>query len=153
MQVKNVRDFVTDFKESNMDSLEEILTEIIESRPFGDHKFYIHSFLKDTENVMVKRLIHHPRLTKPRPMPNTRLFKVNPKVSGEVEVMWILPGLEEMHLFKKGKLFENEIINDSIRTFLKDPAKLRVREADDPSDEEARRIYASSRTKLYAPVF
>lgn len=153
MQVKNVRDFITDFKGSNERSLEEILVEIIESRPFGDHKFYIHSFMKDTENVFVKRLVHHPRLTKPAPMPNSRVFKVDPKDPEVVRVMWILPGIEDLDKFKKGKVFEDETINDSIRAYQKDPARLRQPEPDDPSDEEIRRIYASLKKDLYAPFF
>ena len=143
MQVKNVLDFTHDLKKDNARDLEEILIEIIESRPFGDHKFYIHSFLKDTDDVYVKRFLHHPRLTKPMPSPNSRLFKVNPKVPEDVEVMWILPGQESMHLFQKGKLFQDELINDSIREFMRNPEKLRQPEPDDVSDEEARRIYSS----------
>lgn len=151
MQVKNVIDFTQDFKQSNMESLEEILHEIISSRPFGDHKFYINSFMKDTEDVFVKRLIHHPRLTKPEPVPNSRLYRVDPNRPDEVTVMWILPNAEEMKLFKKGKVFEDELINDSIRMYHKDKGKLRQKEPDDLPDEEVRRIYASLRGPLASP--
>lgn len=145
MQVKNVRDYTEELKRDNLRSLEEILIEIIESKPFGDHKFYIHSFTKDTENPNVVRFIHHPRLTKPKASPNTKLFRVNPKSPGEVEVMWILPGQESLNLFKKGKIFEDEVISESIDKFLKNPSSLSQKEPDDLSDEEIRRIYSSKR--------
>jgi hypothetical protein len=147
MQVKkidkdDVHDFLGEYRQNNQQSLEKFLFEIAQQQPFGDNKFYVFSFLKhNMRGHNEKTLFHQPRLTKPEPTDSSMCFRLNPKRLGEVEVIWILPNLEAINLFKKGKLFENEIVNDSIRDYVKNPEKLKRREPDDLPDFLIKGIY------------
>lgn len=132
-----------DILKSEIDrKFEYAILNLIEKKPFGKHKFYDFIFPKRaTAESTVQILYHQPRLTKPDPLPGTTLLKLDPDNPEKVIIIWILPHIESINLFKKGKIFENKIVHDSIRDYLYDRKKLIRREADDLTDENILEIY------------
>lgn len=142
VKTSDIFDYLDEYKYQNKKSVEDFLLDLTIQRPFGDQKFYIFSFLKHNMKGMgEKTLFHQPRLTKPEPTDSSMLFRVDPGKVGDVEVLWILPDIESIHLFQKGKLFENEIVNDSIRKYVSDKNSLRQPEVDDIPEHHVKEIY------------
>lgn len=136
-------------KNTSHASLETTIQNIIESKPFGDEKFYIFSFMKNVEgNEGVKKIFHQPRLTKPDPLPGTMLFRVDPKKMDDVEIKWILPHREAFNLYKQGKVFENEMIYGFVKQYLENKDSLKQRESDDLTDDQIREIYRGKRQRF-----
>lgn len=151
--------------------IDAFIGNITESRPFGDHPFYIfghgrtighdekvdlyltdyhaaqcdpHYVRKYTilSQVPEMRMIWQPRLTKPAPQANSQLFKVYPG-SDMVKTIWIIPKREFWNQYKPENVTPgNEIILQSIDAFRNHKAKLEAPEDDDLSDDAINAIYA-----------
>ena len=147
MQITKVKkddvfDYLEEYKNVNTKPLEEFLLDLTMQDPFNGYKFYIFSFLKhNMKGMMEKTLYHQPRLTKPEPTDSSMLFRVDPKKAGDVEVIWILPNLEAIEMFQKGKLFEDQVVNESIREYIDNPERMRKPANDDPSDYLIKELY------------
>lgn len=142
VEKNDIYDYLDEYKNLNDKSLEDFLLDLTYQRPFGDLKFYVFSFLKhNMKGFEEKTLFHQPRLTKPEPTDSSMLFRLNPRRPGEVEVMWILPDIESINLFKKGKMFENELVNESIQDYLKNPWKLKKPEKDEVPEFLIKEVY------------
>ena len=143
--------------------------DMIDSRPFGDHSFYIFAHKREIdmaerlalfnedlwasiadpnykrmfnsfEEVPSARIVWQPRLTKPEPQENSMLFKGYPG-SDNIKLIWMIPASELWEQFEKGKMTENETIYESIQLFKNNPGKLAEKESDDYSDEAINLIY------------
>lgn len=126
------------------DEIVNTYEDLASQKPFGDHKFYVYTILKEDERG--KRLYHQPRLTRGQYVPGTTCVKINP-VNNEVELIWTLPNLEGINLYKKGKLFANEIVFDCIRDYLSGKPMPRKDETD-LTDEEIIEIYRSKSKRV-----
>jgi hypothetical protein len=142
---------------------------IIDSRPFGDHPFYIFAHTRTIEldekigifnddiqrslldlshkrqykslaDIPSKRLIWQPRLTKPKAQTNSMLFKGYPG-SDNIKVIWIIPARELWDQYKKGNITESSTILESINAFENNRRSLEAMEEDDLSDEKINAIY------------
>ena len=140
-----IEGFKEEVQRKNQDSITDMIQSIIMQEPFGKRKFYIFIFSKKQlkENDPRITLLYQPRLTKPEPMPNTQLYRVNPMRQDEVEIMWILPDDVQVNLFKKGKIFENQVIADSLHNYINYREKMRQPEPDDLPDYQVKEIYKS----------
>lgn len=93
------------------------------------------------EETPKARLIWAPRLTKPKAEPNSFLFRIELNHADDVETVWILPEEELFNLFKKGKVFENQIIHNSIYNFIHNKKELERPHEDDLKDKDAKQVY------------
>ncbi len=137
--------------------------KIINSRPFGDHPFYIcchkrqlglderwdlfnKSLIENPntrfEDIPTDRMIWQPRLTKPVPQENSMLFKGYPGTDN-VKVIWMIPAKELWSQFEKGKMTENKVVWESIHEFKNHKDRMGQREDDDLCDEAICKIYES----------
>ncbi len=142
--------------------------DMIDQMPFGNYPFYIYAHTKTigldekialydkdlTESLVnmiprkynsmadvpEKRLIWQPRLTKPKPSPNTMLFKGYPGTD-LVKIIWMLPQIELWEQYDKGKLTENELVTESIYQYKFYREKLETKEEDDLDDKTIDAIY------------
>ena len=120
----------------------EMVQQIIESRPFGKHPFYIYQFVKRVDDATgIKKMYHHPRLTKPDPIPGTTLLRADPSNPEEVTIIWTLPDEESFNLYQSGKMFADPFVYESIQKYLHNPRELMRREKGDLTDEEIKEIY------------
>ncbi len=120
--------------------ISEIVQNIINSRPFGDHAFYIFAHPRTADNGFQKNLIWQPRLSKPSCETNSMLFKVKPGLD-EVKIIWMVP---EAHLwpeYEKGKVCASSIIAESIEMFKKNRKALEQPEPDDLTDHQMMAVY------------
>lgn len=150
------------------DSIGENCQRIIDSKPFGDHPFYIFAHKREIsiderfdlwmkhmhtwprlEDVPTHRLIWQPRLTKPKAQTNSMLFKGYPGTD-QVKVIWIIPERELWSQFTMEKMTENDTVMQSIYDFSHNRDKLDAKEADDLPDEIIDKIY--EQLKKFKPV-
>ena len=145
----------------------KFLQSIINRRPFFDYPFYVFvhkkqlglderiaMFNKDAasytpfkarkyntlSDVETDRLIWQPRLTKPKAVPNTWLFRVQPG-SDAVEIVWMLPQEELWDEYNKGKMTENQFVIESIHDYQFNREKLEEKDPRDLSDEMVKKVY------------
>ncbi len=124
---------------------------LIASKPFGDRKFYIFSFVKRMDdNSGYKKMYHQPRLTRPEPVPGTTLMKVDPKYPEEATIIWTLPNQENFGLYQAGKMFSDPFVYECVQKFLKSPRDFMQKDADDLSDEQIRDAYKDIKRNLKA---
>lgn len=166
IDIKEAKDISEKIKEEESDSIIDMLNSIISQDPFFGYPFYIFAHKRtilydervalwlanpsrytSLEQVPHTRLIWQPRLTKPEAQENSMLFKVNPKKAEEVKILWILPEKEKFNAFKKGNLFENTVIGESIESFLNDKEKMEEPEKDDLDQFQMREIYRAIHEK------
>lgn len=151
--------------------IDTFIQQMMDSRPFGDHPFYIYGhgrtigldektdlYLQDyhesltnptyrrkyqiLSDVPETRLIWQPRLTKPPSSANSQLFKVYPGTD-IVKTIWIIPKRELWNQYRPGNVTEaNPIIHESINAYRNHREKLEAPEDDDLSDEAISAIYA-----------
>ncbi len=134
------------WKENTEEDYVNCIQNIIKSKPFGNRKFYIFSFVKRVDDLMgIKKMYHQPRLTKPEPVPGTTLMRVDPRDPDKAVIIWTLPNQENFHLYKYGKLFGDMFVHDCVDKFLNRPEELMQREQDDLSDEQIREAYQEKR--------
>lgn len=118
------------------------IQNLIASRPFGDLKFYIYSFVKRVDDVSgVKKMYHQPRLTRPIPLPGTTLMKVNPNDPGTATIIWTLPTEASLGLYQQGKMFADQFVYECVEKYLKNPRELVKKDPDDLSDDQAWEVY------------
>lgn len=127
-------------KSSFSSSIGKRVQKEIDSRPFGDHAFYIFAHARTEEDGFRKGIYWQNRLIKPSCETNSMLFKVKPG-SDEVRIIWMIP---EEHLWKeyeKGKVCESSVIAESIKMFKQNRKALEKREPDDLNDDQVRAVY------------
>lgn len=130
------------WKQNSEDSYVKCIQDIIKSKPFGNRKFYIFSFVKRVDDAAgIKKMYHQPRLTRPEPLPGTTLMKVDPRDPEEATIIWTLPNQENFHLYKYGKLFGDPFVNDCVDKYLNAPQEFMKKDPDDLNDEQIREAY------------
>lgn len=145
------------------DGYVEKIQDIIRSKPFGEGKFYIYSFLKNVprdeiENFGVsqmdlplemdlKILYHQPRMTKPVPTPGTTLISVDTREPDVSTIHWTLPHQEAINKYQEGALYENEFVQECIEKFLNSPNDFLQKESWDKSEDEMKEIYEAKSKK------
>lgn len=118
----------------------ECCQNLINSRPFGNHPFYIFAHARTDDDGVSKRLIWQPRLTKPKAQTNSMLFKAYPGTD-LVKVIWMIPARELWGQYKKGLLTQNQTVYESIQSFENNRQVLEARDKDDLQDWQIDNIY------------
>lgn len=135
-------DTVYNVKENLEEKYVSTIQGIIASRPFGNHKFYIFSFMKRVCDITgVKKLFHYARLTKPEPLPGTTLLRVDPNCPEEAYIVWSLPNDEAFNLYKVGRMFSDPFVHECIMKYLYNREELMKPEPGDLTDEQIRNVY------------
>ncbi len=138
----DIFDSIQNFKENSETDWTRCVQELIRSKPFGDNKFYIFMFVKRVDDTSgIKKMFHQPRLTKPEPIPGTTLLRVDPRNPTDATIIWTLPNQENFALYKHGKMFADEFVNECVEKFLNNPKDLMKREEGDLSENEIREFY------------
>lgn len=149
--------------------IEDYCQKIIDSRPFGNHAFYIFAHTRtialdekmsefnqdlhahyanpkykrryqSIDQVPEKRLIWQPRLTKPTVQTNSMLFKAYPG-SDNIKIIWMIPAREMWDSYRKGNVAEHETTLWSIDMFMNNKTELEAKEDDDLQDWQIDDIY------------
>lgn len=137
------------WKQNTESNYVKCIQDMIASRPFGDNKFYIYSFVKRVDDGSgVKKMYHQPRLTKPFPTPGATLLRADPKDASVIDLMWTIPNEETFGLYSCGKMFADEQISAWVKTFIKDPDSMCRPEKDDLSDDQIREVYKGLKKKV-----
>jgi hypothetical protein len=100
---------------------------------------YIYGHARTHDNGIDKRLLWEPRLTKPKPEPNSFLFRAISKTDN-MEVCWVLPPQETWGQYKKGNVVDSNDVSWSIYQYHNNREELGLPFADDLSDEKCKRI-------------
>lgn len=95
------------------------MERIIKEFNHHNEEFYIFTFFKWNTHLIPHSydIYHQPRFTRPDAVPGTILRRVSPK-QGWAKIVWVLPHQEGFELYKKGRLFEDQVVNESIRKYL-----------------------------------
>lgn len=101
---------------------------------------YLFGHPRTADDGVTKKMIWQPRLTKPKAQTNSYLFRAKSNTD-LMEICWLLPPEEMWKQYQKGNVTEHELVNWSIEMYRNHKYKLEMREFDDLSDEEARKIY------------
>ena len=142
-------DSVQNWKENSEQDWVKCVQDLIQSKPFGDHKFYIFMFVKRVNDITgEKKMYHQPRLTKPEPVPGTTLLRVNPLYPEEATIIWTLPNQETFNLYKEGKMFADEFVSECIDKYLNNPRELMKPEEGDLPDKKIRELWISYLKRL-----
>lgn len=120
--------------------ISECVQDIVNQRPFGNHPFYIFSHSRTDDDGVTKRLIHQPRLTKPKAQTNSMLFRAYPGTD-VIKIIWMIPDRAMWAQYKKGNVTESETVAWSIQQFQHNRRMLEEKEPDDLSDEQIDQIY------------
>ena len=126
----------------------ECFDNLVKSKPFGDHPFYIFCHQRTEDDGVSKRYIFSPWIVKPRAQTNSDLYKVYPG-SDIVKVIWRIPSREMWDVYKRGNMFENPIIVNSCWLFDNNRDELEKPEEDDPTPEEAQQIVFEYQPQLF----
>lgn len=144
-------DSVQNWKENSEQDWVKCVQDTIQSKPFGDHKFYIFMFVKRVNDITgEKKMFHQPRLTKPEPVPGTTLLRVNPLYPEEAYIIWTLPNEQNFNLYKEGKIFSDPFVHECVEKYLHDRASLMKPEEGDLPDPKIRDLWISYLKKLKA---
>lgn len=142
MNITDAIESMHQWKDNSEKDWVDNLQDLINKKPFGNHKFYVFMFLKNVEGVLdVKKLYMQPRLTKPEPQPGTSLMKVNPLISDTAIMCWTLPHQESFGLYGKGKVFGDPFVKQCIDDYLKNPKAMMRPDPDDLSERDILEIY------------
>jgi hypothetical protein len=144
----DAHDRLLEYKKQSL-NISECCQRLIDSKPFGEHAFYIFAHCRTADNGYSKRLIWQPRLTKPKAQTNSMLFKVYPGTD-IVKVIWMIPPRELFEQYKKGHVTEENITQTSIRLFDEERYVLERKEYDDLEDYQIDDIYRSM-SQRYRP--
>lgn len=131
---------VTSRDSSHAKSIGECVQDLVDKRPFGNHPFYIYSHARTDEDGTTKRLIHQPRLTKPKAQTNSMLFRAYPGTDN-IKILWMIPAREMWGQYKKGYVTQSETVAWSIQMFQFNRKLLEAKEPDDLTDEQIDQIY------------
>ena len=143
----DVKDSIENCTYNSKNDYANCIQSIIKSKPFGDVKFYIYSFLKSTEIPGVKKMYHQPRLTRPEPIHGTTLQRVDPSNPEEAIIIWTLPDKEDFEKFKEGKVFANDYIWECIQKYKYRRHEFLETDEDDLHEEDIRAIYQDMHKK------
>lgn len=150
LDISETHDRLINFKDKNELNIQACIASLIAQDPFDGLSFYIFAHKRSADFPgEPDRLLWQPRLKKPKAQTNSMLFKVNPKNPEEVKIIWMIPDRKLWQSFQKGKMFESEIILDSIYDFENNREKLEMDEPDDLNDEQASALLK----KLYPNLF
>jgi len=139
------------WKENSEADYVKCIQSLIASKPFGDRKFYIFSFIKRVDdNSGYKKMYHQPRLTRPEPVPGTTLMKVDPNDPGTAMIIWTLPNQENFGMYQEGKIFADPFVHECVDKFLKNPKVLMTPDPDDLNDQQIREVYKELKHNLKA---
>jgi hypothetical protein len=120
----------------------ECVQDLVNQRPFGNYPFYIFTHSRTDDDGVTKRLIHQPRLTKPKAQTNSMLFKAYPG-SDKIKIIWMIPAREMWKQYKKGNVTQSETVAWSIQQFQHNRNELERSEPDDLTDEQIDAVYRS----------
>lgn len=144
----HIQDNTQFWKENSEKDYVNCIQNLIQSRPFGDHKFYIFSIVKRVDDESgIKKMYHQPRLTRPDPVPGTTLIKVDPNDPETATIIWTLPNEENFNFYKSGKLFADPFVHECIEKYRKNPRELITADPDDLSESQIREIYNDMKMK------
>src|ERR1700677_3199016 len=113
----DAHDRLTFVKQRDSISIQANIEDMISKDPVEGRPFYVFSHRRSGENGGPDKLIWQPRLIKPKAQTNSMLFKVHPRKAEEVRIIWMIPPREQFNAYKKGKLFEHDIVIWSIHMF------------------------------------
>lgn len=90
-------------------------------RKAKDKKFYVFTVLKKNFHVSPPEIniYHQIRKTRPDPVMGTVLRLID-KEKGTSELIWALPDVEAVNLFKEGKAYANEKVYSDIETYARE---------------------------------
>lgn len=146
---ENALDSVENFKQNSEADWVKCVQTLVESKPFGNHKFYIFMFVKRVcDSSGVKKMFHQPRLTKPAPVPGTTLLRVDPNNPEEATIIWTLPNQENFNLYKQGKFFDDPFVHECVEKFLKNPKELMKPEEGDLPEKKMKELWISYLRRL-----
>jgi len=114
--------------------------DIVNKRPFGNNPFYVFSHARTDDDGYTKRLIHQPRLTKPRAQTNSMLFRAYPGTD-KIKIIWMIPARELWGQYKKENVTAADKVAWSIHMFENNRTFLELPEEDDLSEAEIDAIY------------
>lgn len=135
-------DSVENFKQNSEADWVNCVQTLVDSKPFGDHKFYIFMFIKRVDDRSgIKKMFHQPRLTKPEPVPGSTLLRVDPTHPDEATIIWTLPNQENFNLYKQGKFFADEFVHECCEKFLKNPKELMKPEPGDLPEYKMKELW------------
>ena len=101
---------------------------------------YIFSHPRTHDDGVTQRMIHLPRLLKPKAQTNSYLFRLTSKTD-IVEVIWLLPPPEMWSQYDKGNVTESEDVRVSIDNFLYHRDELESAHKDDwPEDKIQKKL-------------
>lgn len=108
------------WKESFDGEYVRIVQSIIDQNLFEGKSFYIHQFIKRVDDTSgVKKMMHHPRLSKPLPTPGATLLRCEPFAPEQIKIVWTLPNQENFGMYSEGKIYANEFVFNCIQKFLR----------------------------------
>lgn len=139
----DVHDRLTEVRKT-ADKITEGIQGCIKNNPFDKYADYSYIFAhKRSADIpgQPDRILWQNRLTKPKAQTNSMLFKVYKVAMDALHIKWIIPPREQWDCYKKGNLFEEEIVSQSIYDFENNREWLERREDDDLSDERIDAIY------------
>lgn len=149
LSMNEALDSTQHWKENSEKDWVDNFQDLVQKKPFGNHKFYVFMFVKRIDDrAGIKKMYMQPRLTKPEPLPGTTLMRVNPKYPEEAVIIWTLPNENNFKLYKKDKQFSDPFVYECIDKYLNNPRALMKREEGDLSEDKIRDIY---RGKVMAP--
>lgn len=95
------------------------MEKILDKFSHGNRDFYIYTFFKWNTHIIppTYNVYHQPRISKPDAFPGTILRQVSPS-EGWAKIIWCLPHQEGFDLYNRGKIFSDQIVNESIRKYL-----------------------------------
>lgn len=95
------------------------MEEILSKFPHNSKDFYIYTFFKWDLSIIpsMYKVYHQPRWSIPDAFPGTVLRKISPS-KGYAEIVWALPHEEGFKMYKSGRLFEDPVVNESIKKYL-----------------------------------
>lgn len=104
------------------------------------HYIYIFAHPRTADDGVNKRMLWHPRLSKPKAQTNSYLFRVISKTD-VVEICWMIPPRELWNQYRQGNITESDIILWSINEFETNRNHLEKPEHDDLCEERVKAIY------------
>lgn len=142
-------DSIQNFKENSESDWVRCVQSLVDSRPFGNHKFYIFMFVKRVDDMAgIKKMYHQPRLTKPEPVPGSTLLRVDPNYPEEATIIWTLPNQENFAMYKKGKMFADPFVQECVDKYLNSPKELMKKEEGDLPEEKMKELWIAYLQRL-----
>jgi hypothetical protein len=100
---------------------------------------YIFAHPRTDDDGVTKKMYWQPRLSKPEPQTNSYLFRAISHTD-MIEVIWLLPPIEQWKQYGGGKVTESNEVIWSINQFTQNRARMSQPEPEDLPDEMGRLI-------------